>query len=71
VPDARSTRSLRLSPREPISTPLSAPGQAYFFKHRRLRAITPLIGPSAYRWEKAEDRDLRLAGLRLASGETD
>jgi TolB-like protein len=106
--------SLRLSPRERIGTPLSALGQAYFFKRRfdeaaaslllsiqdhqgfpttyrflaacyahmgrledarrilsRLRAITPLVEPSAYRWHNAEDRELLLTGLRLAAGESD
>ena len=37
---------------------------------RRLRAVTPVIVPSAAHWRKAEHRDLFLSGLRLATGET-
>jgi TolB-like protein len=91
--------SLRLNPREPMGTPLSALGQAYFFKRQfdesaaslllsiqdhpgfpttyrflaacyahmgrldearaivaRLRAISPLVKPSAYHWQNPEDR---------------
>ena len=37
---------------------------------RRLRAVTPIIVPSAAHWRKAEHRELFLSGLRLAAGET-
>ena len=36
---------------------------------RRLRAITPVVIPSAAHWRKPEHRELFLSGLRLASGE--
>ena len=36
----------------------------------RLRAITPLVVPSDLPYRKPEDRELLLAGLRLAMGET-
>ncbi len=34
-----------------------------------LRALTPLILPSADHWRNGEDRELYLSGLRLAAGE--
>jgi adenylate cyclase len=37
---------------------------------RRLRAITPVVIPSAAHWRKPEHRELFLSGLRLAAGET-
>ena len=36
---------------------------------RQLRAITPVIVPSAAHWRKPEHRELFLSGLRLAAGE--
>jgi adenylate cyclase len=36
----------------------------------QLRAITPLIVPSAAHWRNPEHRELYLSGLRLAAGET-
>ena len=35
----------------------------------RLRAITPLIVPSDFRYSNPEDRELILSGLRMAAGE--
>jgi hypothetical protein len=35
----------------------------------RLRAITPLVVPSATYYRKPEHRELFLSGLRLAAGE--
>jgi adenylate cyclase len=37
----------------------------------RLRAITPLVVPSATYYRKPEDRDLFVSGLRLAAGESE
>jgi TolB-like protein len=104
--------SLRLSPRERMTQPLSILGQAYFYRRQfneaaaklllaiqdnpgfpsayrhlaacyahmghldearaiisRLRAITPLIVPSAAQSRNPVDRELFLSGLRLAAGE--
>jgi len=36
---------------------------------KRLRALTPLVVPSADNWRKPEHRELFLSGLRLAMGE--
>lgn len=36
---------------------------------QRLRALTPLVVPSATQWRNPEQRELYLAGLRLATGE--
>ena len=36
---------------------------------RRVRALTPLVVPSATQWRNPEQRELYLAGLRLATGE--
>ena len=36
---------------------------------QRLRALTPLVVPSAEHWRNPEQRELYLAGLRLAAGE--
>jgi tetratricopeptide (TPR) repeat protein len=36
---------------------------------QRLRALTPLVVPSAAHWRNPEQRELYLAGLRLAAGE--
>jgi hypothetical protein len=36
---------------------------------RRLRAITPVVIPSAIYYRNPEDRKLLLSGLRLAIGE--
>ena len=36
---------------------------------QRLRALTPVVVPSATHWRNPEQRELYLAGLRLASGE--
>src|SRR6266853_6330721 len=38
--------SLRLSPREPVGTPLSLMGGAYFFKHQFDEAVSKLLLPS-------------------------
>jgi TolB-like protein/class 3 adenylate cyclase len=108
----RVETSLRLSPRERMTQPLSILGQAYFFKRQfdealaklllaiqdnpgfpgpyrhlaacyahmgrldearaiisRLRAITPLLVPSAAQCRNPEDRELLLSGLRLAAGD--
>ena len=108
----RVETSLRLSPRERMTQPLSILGQAYFFKRQfdealaklllaiqdnpgfpgpyrhlsacyahmgrldearaiisRLRAITPLLVPSAAQLRNPEDRELLLSGLRLAAGD--
>ena len=35
----------------------------------QLRAITPLVVPSAAHWRNLEQRELYLSGLRLAAGE--
>ena len=35
----------------------------------QLRAITPLVVPTAAHWRNLEQRDLYLSGLRLAAGE--
>ena len=35
----------------------------------RLRAITPLVVPSALQYRNPEHRELFLSGLRLAAGE--
>jgi hypothetical protein len=35
----------------------------------RLRAISPLVVPSAVEFRNPQDRELLLAGLRLAAGE--
>ena len=37
---------------------------------KRLRAITPVVIPSAEHWRIREDREYYLEGLRLAAGET-
>ena len=34
----------------------------------QLRAITPLVVPSAAHWRNLEQRELYLSGLRLAAG---
>jgi hypothetical protein len=36
---------------------------------QRLRALTPLVLPSGTQWRDPEQRELYLAGLRLATGE--
>jgi adenylate cyclase len=36
---------------------------------QRLRALTPLVVPSATHWRNPEQRELYLAGLRMAAGE--
>ena len=36
---------------------------------QRLRALTPLVVPNATQWRNPEQRELYLAGLRLATGE--
>ena len=36
---------------------------------QRLRALTPLVVPSAMQWRNPEQREPNLAGLRLATGE--
>ena len=36
---------------------------------QRLRALTPLVVPSATHWRNPEQRELYLEGLRLAAGE--
>ena len=36
---------------------------------QRLRALTPLVVPNATQWRKPEQRELYLAGLRLATAE--
>jgi TolB-like protein/class 3 adenylate cyclase len=36
---------------------------------QRLQALTPVVIPSAMHWRNAEQRELYLAGLRLAAGE--
>jgi adenylate cyclase len=38
---------------------------------QRLRALTPLVVPSATHWRNPEQRELYLAGLRLAMGEAE
>ena len=35
----------------------------------RLRAMTPVVVPSAMHWRNPEHRELYLSGLRLAAGE--
>jgi hypothetical protein len=37
---------------------------------RQLRAVTPIVVPSATHWRNPEHRELFLSGLRLAAGET-
>jgi adenylate cyclase len=73
---AKLLASLERAPRFPVTYRVLAACYAHMGKLdeareivERLRAITPLVVPSATYYRKPEHRELFLSGLRLAAGE--